>query len=766
MSRPEKVGQYLAADLASHGGSQFLPRVRRLAWWVGLCWITAGAQADLQFDAFLGYGSQPTGMDGVVREAGWFSVGCEIFNDGPGFDAVVEVVNADGAAEQMRSLALELPTNTRKRFVIPVFSPSRGGNWEVRLRDARGKIRAEHTRLRPRSLVWEGFLMGAVPRSYAGAPRLPKLEGPGNVDELQPEVARIPVELVPDNPIAFEGLDALYLSSARALELSEPQVEALLSWLYGGGHLVLGVEQPADVNATPWLRVLVPAVLGESTPVRAGGELQRWLVSADPVTSRGTVRPTSPGRRSGNWQGVEKYTFPAGSGLGVARWPASNPYLRVPADPTIDTNDFLLISARLREAGKVRLEVKGRPWILSGKPGRGHLTVLLFSPEREPFRSWENREWFWARLMDLPWSWFEERQRYAYGGTSIDGVYGSMIDSRQVQKLPVKWLLLLLVVYLVVIGPLDQMILKKLNRQMLTWVTFPGYVVLFSLLIYYIGYRLRAGETEWNELHVVDVLPRVEGADLRGRTYASVYSPVNARYRMSSELPLSTLRGEFLGAMGGGRESARLELKQRDSGFDAQVFVPVWTSQLLVWEWSQMAAVPFEVSFASKGTQPEVTVSNRLAAPLANVRVVSGQLVYDLGECPASQSITVPLTPGAGQPLLDELESRASTFSESVKRRQVAFGSSAEAWVDLAPENLLAASLLGHAQRRISGNQRQFISPAGAEVTPLLGEDQALVLAWVEGFAPVSSLRQFDAVRNSRNTLLRLAVPLATAQEP
>ena len=40
---------------------------------------------------------------------------------------------------------------------------------------------------------------------------------------------------------------------------------------------------------------------------------------------------------------------------------------------------------------------------------------------------------------------------------------------------------------LVVIGPLDQYWLKKINRQMLTWITFPTYVVLFSLLSYFIG---------------------------------------------------------------------------------------------------------------------------------------------------------------------------------------------------------------------------------------------------------------------------------------
>ena len=48
-----------------------------------------------------------------------------------------------------------------------------------------------------------------------------------------------------------------------------------------------------------------------------------------------------------------------------------------------------------------------------------------------------------------------------------------MVDSKQIRKLPIGWLLLLLLAYLVVIGPLDQYWLKKINKQMLTWITFP-----------------------------------------------------------------------------------------------------------------------------------------------------------------------------------------------------------------------------------------------------------------------------------------------------
>ena len=120
-------------------------------------------------------------------------------------------------------------------------------------------------------------------------------------------------------------------------------------------------------------------------------------------------------------------------------------------------------------------------------PGLGQVSVLGFNPEREPFKSWTNRAWFWARLAKVPAAWFEKEAPQQYGRSSIDGVYGAMLDSRQVSKLPIIWLLLLLAAYLVIIGPVDRIWLKRINKQMLTWLTFPAYVAIFSLLIYFIG---------------------------------------------------------------------------------------------------------------------------------------------------------------------------------------------------------------------------------------------------------------------------------------
>jgi len=153
------------------------------------------ARAELRFDPFLGY-------DDILPERSWFPIVCEIFNDGPPFNAVVEVSAQEFGAGQTRRFMLDLPTNTRKRITIPVFATAR--NWTVRLLDERGKVRGEQT-LVPRRVMKNNLpLIAALARTVGGMPVLP--ESPAWVaDESKYNVARLQTALFPDNPLALEA---------------------------------------------------------------------------------------------------------------------------------------------------------------------------------------------------------------------------------------------------------------------------------------------------------------------------------------------------------------------------------------------------------------------------------------------------------------------------------------------------------------------------------------------------------------------------------
>ena len=250
-----------------------------------------------------------------------------------------------------------------------------------------------------------------------------------------------------------------------------------------------------------------------------------------------------------------------------------NPFADSEADAAFELADLPAATCTLRD-GRVVTATGDTPLIITANRGQGRVTALMFSPEREPLKSWRNLPTFWVKLAEVLGVLYVSADYYVGYGQSTDGIFGAMIDSRQVQKLPIGWLLLLLLVYLLVIGPLDQWWLKRIGKPMLTWITFPCYVILFSLLIYLIGYKLRSGEAEFNELHVVDVLRNGERAELRGRTYASIYSPSNQKYPIESRQKFATFRSEFLGSSGG-QGSEKATVWQNGDSFKAEVFIPI-----------------------------------------------------------------------------------------------------------------------------------------------------------------------------------------------
>jgi hypothetical protein len=695
------------------------------------------AHAALQFDVFMGY-------DGMVREAGWFPVAVEVHNDGPSFNAVVELSASGFGNEQLRRVPIELPTNTRKRFIIPVFGAGgRFYQWSARLLDERGKVQQIREGLQPKFLPWETYLLGAVPRTFAGVPTL--ADDRQTRPDLKPQVARMAPEQFPDNPIALEGLDALYLNSERALSLKTDQIAALLTWIHEGGRVVISVEQLADVNSTPWLQQLLPCDLTDVVNVTVDEDLLQWLRSEP-----GTPAPaTAPDRKR------------------RPNRPAPRPAATAPqaeAEPGMDASfidaQISVATGKLRD-GRVVLSARNTPLLIEARRGRGEVKLLTFSPEREPFRSWKSRGVFWSKILQVPAT---RADATGYGGWSLDGVFGALIDSRQVRKLPVEWLLLLLVVYLVVIGPFDQWWLKKINRQMLTWITFPTYVVLFSLLIYFIGYKLRAGETEWNELQVVDILPRGQRTGLRGHTFASVYSSANATYPLSFAPPsaeaadqsYACLRGELLDLNMGGKEANRANVEQRGNVFRAEIFVPVWTSLLYVNDWFQPGTAPLTAALSQANGQTQLVVENLLDRKLTDARVVYGGFVYELGILAAGEKKAFPLDPGAGLRLENWVGQHSSRFQTACQERRNPLGDGQSGHLDDLPLNSMVASFSGQFPR--VDNQRTFVAPWGMDLSPLVEQGDAILMAWDANHAYTSPLNQFKPVRLQRNALLRLAV--------
>jgi hypothetical protein len=99
-------------------------------------------------------------------------------------------------------------------------------------------------------------------------------------------------------------------------------------------------------------------------------------------------------------------------------------------------------------------------------------------------------------------------------------------------RLPSVWqLLLFLFAYTLVIGPINFLVLRRLRRRELAWVTIPVLVLLFSAITFFTGFRTRGGATVLNEMSVA--YGSVAAERVRTQSVVGLYSPRRGRYDLS-----------------------------------------------------------------------------------------------------------------------------------------------------------------------------------------------------------------------------------------
>jgi len=737
------------------------------------CLSHAESNSTIRFDAIIGYSS-------VSPLNAWFPITCELQNSGPTITGIIEISSDQLTQGQNRRIKVELPSNTIKRITIPVFSTSRFNNWNVKLLSENGKTIAEPNYIGNRRIPGNPEL-GVLSRTASGVPSFPEIKSRNN--EQQPLAVRLQTELFPDNPIVLDGIKAIYLSSERAAGLSVAQVNALLAWMEHGGNLVVGVESPQDLTSSEWLNKILPCDLDKTVSLNSHAEFQQYIhefsaIPGEQVTANPPVQKQSSPSQKKNANNKKTSANPTPSLRQVDN--ANNlTGLEVSVDTAFENAALPAFAGSLRD-GQVILSSGSIPLIIQAPRGHGKITILTFSPEREPFQSWKNRVWFWTKLVGIsPNLYTTSEYTSDYGRASSDGVIGSMIDSKQVRKLPLGWLLLLLAVYLVVIGPLDQYWLKKINRQMLTWITFPLYVIAFSVLIYFIGFYLRAGDLEYNELSIVDVLPNNlltpaekpleertsavggDSAVLRGQTYCSIYSPVNARYPLASDLPYATFRGEFMDI--GSGQSGRATIEQHGNSFKAEATVPVWTSQLFVSDWLQPSSMPFEVNLSSTEHNWDVVIRNKSDRKFTSVHIALMGRIYELGTLQPASTNSFKLTSEKGVLLSDFANKNGFNLRRAADMRRSSFGNNSVEIGNIALGSIAVsfASLCNPPRSNQAGNYDSGIAtPEGLDLSTQLQHNQGVLFAWDENHSFVPSFNKFSSKRYNRNTLLRVLLPM------
>ena len=162
------------------------------------------------------------------------------------------------------------------------------------------------------------------------------------------------------------------------------------------------------------------------------------------------------------------------------------------------------------------------------------LSIDLATP---PFRASPGASLLWSRL--LP----DDRliQQFVGPQPIDDQVAGAMLQALSnlpsLEVPPAELLLAVLVGYILLIGPVSYLVLRRLDRRELAWITAPLLVAVFSVGTYGLGSSIKGSDIIVNEIDIVRSTAGGTAASVS--SFAGVFSPTRASYDL-------TVRGDAL----------------------------------------------------------------------------------------------------------------------------------------------------------------------------------------------------------------------------
>jgi hypothetical protein len=228
---------------------------------------------------------------------------------------------------------------------------------------------------------------------------------------------------------------------------------------------------------------------------------------------------------------------------------------------------------------------------------------------------------------------------YRYGisleQAASNSVMEYLLSIPQMRPLSIWWVILLLVLLALLLGPVDYIVLKKLDKQPLTWLTCTFWIVLFTVGAYYGVQALRSGQLQYRSLTVTDSIA-ADGVTWSA-THAGLFASKSDRYTLEG---LDT--DQWWSAISpeqrqiyfhSGRNATRnVYCRQRD-GANVPDALPVniWTMQCLLCE-EPHDSFPLRATVKKKSNGVQVSISNLSDTPVERGYVLlSGDQVFEFG---------------------------------------------------------------------------------------------------------------------------------------
>ena len=404
--------------------------------------VLAAPTTELSIEGSVGFGNG--GMYKLNRHT---PVTVLITNTGAAVDGEVQVklnLSYDSSQEQYAIYAypLQLLQNGAQELSFNIIIPSIVSNIQITIADAKGNALTSQ-RLSTTALPDSSTLAGLFSDSADSLGHLRLLElynaSNGNTEKLADRLLQLYSNTLPDTLAVLGSYDFIVINDFDTATLTAAQTTLLHTWVQAGGTLVLGTGS-------------------NYTKVISG--LSAFGLPFAPQGSRELARLES---------------LVDGS---LVSLPAGQTYT------AIDLSATLNLPADSAQAGILAQDENGRPVMQELPFGSGRVIVCAFDLALAPI---VEQAAFVQILSNMLTSYLS--QNY-YQNSSMQNMAFSFIQSLpNMSSGMISFIFVFIVLYLVIIGPILYIILKKKDKRDAGWFIVPALAVASTLVVYLLSYN-------------------------------------------------------------------------------------------------------------------------------------------------------------------------------------------------------------------------------------------------------------------------------------
>ncbi|MBN2210439.1 MAG: hypothetical protein JW709_03505, partial [Sedimentisphaerales bacterium] len=492
--------------------------------------------------------------------------------------------------EQFRVRLEDSDGNVKWRFTYDIYDPSFSA---TNLTEVEG----------------DEFFIGVIGRQQFGILNLKDAlcsNVPGGVGEVI--VTNMPILYAPWDWTGYAALDVLMLFDPDWSALNKDQSLAIRQWVTKGGKLLV------VLGANP---------MGQNHPLRA------WL----------PVAFDRPGQIKPDWAYLADLNLDHTDDVEINCYHLSQRTADVSLDNTFLVDNTCVYAAAPMGFGRVAVlgfnpgELGPRQRAVSGVFWLGRLQPLLRPVSNDNTKSGvAETVTTLERSLTLLTDEYKEKDHHYYFETGFDQqaanqVMGHLYTIPELRPLSLGWVILMLGLLAVLLGPVDYFFLKHRDKLPLTWLTMTGWIALFTITAYYGVEALRGGNLQVRAVSMIDASD--DASDAWRTTYTGIFAPHSDDYHLDD----MEKKGWWSGIAPSEDEIyyhnrniaiRNIDCLQHDGGnLPFSLPINIWSMQTLIRE-DSLTRVPLRVDVARRNDNISVTITNLADQPLTR-----GYVLFD-----------------------------------------------------------------------------------------------------------------------------------------